>query len=287
METPKRRWTLWHWAALACTLTALLSGGMVVRDMIRSASEREANQALSQRVQKARTRPAPRQPDPDPAAVEEELPDAPLLAPSGRLLAYDGLWEENHDLAGWLTIDALDVDLPVLFTPEDPEHYLHRGFDGSYAYSGCLFLGEDWTPEGSHAIIYGHNMKDGGMFGNLDRYKSREFALLHPTLRFDTLTEEREYAVAAAFYAQAYSAGAPGGFRYYQYTDLSEEAVFDEYLRQVREAALYDTGAEIQFGDRLLTLSTCSYHRKNGRFVVVAVQLPADQKSLPDSLEVP
>ena len=159
-----------------------------------------------------------------------------------------------------------------MYTPSDTEYYLHRAFDGSYAASGSLFLGEGWTADANHAIVYGHNMKNGTMFGELDRYQSLEYARDHPDIRFDTLREERTYTVLAAFYSRAYGPGDTNAFRYYQYTDLSDEETFEEYLAQVRSAALYDTGAEVQFGDRLLTLTTCSYHRKNGRFVVVACQ---------------
>ena len=59
-------------------------------------------------------------------------------------------------------------------------------------------------------------------------------------------------------------------FRYYQYTDLSNSDRFNEYVEQIKVSALYDMDIESQPGDQLLTLSTCSYHTKSGRFVVVA-----------------
>ena len=89
-------------------------------------------------------------------------------------------------------------------------------------------------------------------------------------IRFDTLFVRGEYEVVAAFYAKVYDAGGQEGFRYYQYTDLSSPERFQEYVTQVQAAALYDTGITAQYGDQLLTLSTCSYHTDNGRFVVVA-----------------
>ena len=70
-------------------------------------------------------------------------------------------------------------------------------------------------------------------------------------------------------------------FRYCQYADLSQQEVFDNYLAQVRRATLYDTGVEAAFGDRILVLSTCSYHTENGRFAVAAKQR-TDLKQLPD-----
>lgn len=64
-----------------------------------------------------------------------------------------------------------------------------------------------------------------------------------------------------------------GRFRYYYYTDLSDQADFEYYVNNVKERALYDTGVEVSWGDELLTLSTCSYHVKNGRLVVVAKRI--------------
>lgn len=76
----------------------------------------------------------------------------------------------------------------------------------------------------------------------------------------------------AAFYAQA-NGVEQDVFPYYQYTDLTSEKVFDEYLQQTSGVALYDTGVTAEYGDVLITLSTCSYHAENGRFVVVAREM--------------
>lgn len=267
----KYRWNAWQWAALVCAALFFFSGAMLVGSEAQSAKEQKANQELAQRVHEAE--PVPSAPGaPPPAIMSEEPEPSSPYAPSGNLLAYDGLWQENHDLAGWLSIEALGIDLPVMYTPSKPDHYLRRSFDGGYALSGSLFLGEGWDPEGSYAIIYGHNMNDGSMFGTLSLYQNLEYAQEHPAIQFDTLTEKREYTVLAAFYSQAYNASHTGVFRYYQYTGLEDQEAFEDYLRQVRAAALYDTGASVQYGDRLLVLTTCSSHRKDGRFVVVAYQ---------------
>lgn len=270
MGDASRRGDGWRWAAVLCAAAFLVSGAVLVRDALQSRRELDANQQLARRVREAReiALPAPAVPDPDRGEPGK-------FAPSGSLEVYNELWQENHDLAGWLSVEGLELELPVMYTPEDTQYYLHRSFDGSYAYSGCLFLGEGWTPEGNYAIIYGHNMKNGTMFSRLHEYQDPAFAQEHPVIRFDTMTEEREYAVLGAFYSQAYTAQDAGVFRYYQYDNLDEPEDFARYVVQVREAALYDTGVEVRYGDRLLALSTCSYHQKNGRFVVVAVQKAA------------
>lgn len=275
MVNPPKGRRFWQLAAALCAALALLSVTMLARELSRAAAERDANRALARRrieaVQSAL---------PPPSPDGEEEPEAseasePLYAPSGRLLAYDALCQENPDLAGWLIAEGLDADLPVMYTPEDPEAYLHRAFDGSYASGGCLFLGEGWEAEGRYAIIYGHHMRDGTMFGRLEDYRTLEYALAHPTLRFDTTTEERTYTVLAAFYSRVYSEDdGPESFRYYRYTSLEDPETFQKFLRQVRSAALYDTGVQVGEDSRILVLSTCSYHQKDGRFVVVACQTP-------------
>lgn len=270
-----------QYAAAVCLAAGLLFAGLTVHDLAQESRERAANQLLAEQAQAARqsTVPevtadaAPAAPEPlVPPPDEPEPPVLPLYAESGNLLAYDALQQANGDLAGWLLMEGAEIDLPVMYTPEDPEYYLHRGFDGSYAFSGCLFLGGDWSPDGNCAIIYGHNMRNGTMFGQLSRYRTLEYAQEHPLLRFDTLTEEREYAVAAAFYSRAYSQEDSGVFRYYRLEGLDQQDAFEDYLRQVRAIALYDTGLDVEFGDRLLVLSTCSSYTENGRFVVIACQ---------------
>lgn len=184
---------------------------------------------------------------------------------------YEALWEQNHDLAGWLYIDDTRIDYPVMYTPDDPEYYLHRAFDRSDANSGSLFIDGSYSADGNSLLIHGHHMKDKSMFGSLTDYKSYDFAATHSVIHFDTLTEERNYEVLAAFYWDPSYDPETEPFRYYEYSDLSSQEIFDEYISRVRACAIYDTGVSVSYGDHILTLSTCNYHANNGRFVVVAV----------------
>ena len=205
---------------------------------------------------------------PEQIADEVGAPDAPSRMPM--LSAYAPIYEQNEDFFGWIEIEETEVNYPVMYTPEDPEFYLHRAFDRSEAYSGVPFLAADCFAGCGNLIVYGHNMKNGTQFATIPKYKDKAFWEAHPTVRFDTLYETGIYDIVAAFYSQAYPDDAMGVFRYYQYTDIREEDAFTEYVRQVKAAALYETGVEPQYGDQLLTLSTCEYHKTDGRFVVVA-----------------
>ena len=108
------------------------------------------------------------------------------------------------------------------------------------------------------------------MFGSLPDYANSSYWQEHPVIHFDTLYEQREYEVVAAFYSRLYGLSETDVFRYYDYKDLSDPLIFEEYMLQVKDAAIYDTGISAEYGDQILVLSTCNYHTDNGRFVVVA-----------------
>lgn len=240
----------------------LVSAGLLVRDLARSARERRANEQLAQL-----------------AAGEAAIPAAPPADDGGEERPpernYLPLVEQNSDMAAWLQIPDTEIDYPVMYTPEDPEHYLHRAFDGSSSVSGCLFVGEGSAPDSSHVMIYGHCMRNGTMFGSLEDYADPAYAEAHPVIRYDVVapdgTYHRDtYEVMAAFYSRVYRTDETGVFRFYYCADLSAPEDFDSYVAQVEEAALYDTGVTAAYGDRLLTLVTCDYYTSNGRFVLVA-----------------
>ena len=110
------------------------------------------------------------------------------------------------------------------------------------------------------------------MFGSLPNYQTQDYAEEHSVIRYDTLAEAEEYELLSAFYTEINSDQEESGFRYYEYTDLSDPMVFKEYISQVKNKSLYDSDTEAVYGDKILTLSTCSYHTEDGRFVIVAVK---------------
>ena len=251
---------LWLGALLICGAVFLGSLWYLIGNFAEGQREKAANDRLAAGVQRAESLIA---------LGDLLLPDKEETAmPS--VNRYQWLANLNPDFCGWLSVAETDLDYPVMYTPKEPEHYLRRGFDGKYAASGSLFIGEGSAPDSSHVVVYGHNMKNGAMFGALMPYAKKDYWQAHPVISFTTLKKAGQYEVIGAFYSQVYTDGDEDVFRYYRYTDLTKETVFNEYIRQVKAAALYDTGVTVQYGDDILTLSTCSYHTDDGRFVVVA-----------------
>ena len=201
-------------------------------------------------------------------------PPQPHGAGGGAILPqYYALSEQNADVIGWIRIDGTKVDYPVMHTPKDPLLYMHAGLDRAYSYSGLPFLDAWNDPRGDaqNLIVYAHNMRNGTMFGTLPKYESRRYWQTHPTVTFDLLSEEREYEVVGAFRSELSAGDADGadGFICYDYIDLSDINRFREYVRAVKEASLYETGITPEWGDQLLTLSTCSYYAGSDTFALV------------------
>lgn len=180
-------------------------------------------------------------------------------------------YERNADIGGWLTVEKTRIDCPVMYTPEDEEKYIYADFDGNFKIAGSFFIDDGCSldPESDNIIIYGHNMKDGSMFGSLKSYQYESYWKEHPVIKFSTLYEEREYEVISAFYDRVYYKDETC-FKFYQFIDAEDEDHFNEVIAQFKAKAMYDTGVTAEYGDRLITLVTCSFHVDNGRFVVVA-----------------
>ena len=157
-------------------------------------------------------------------------------------------------------------------TPQDSEFYLHKNFDKQYDANGLPFLDANCDPddEQSNLMIYGHHMKSGLMFKHLMDFQTKEFYQKHKTVLLDTLYDEREYEIVAAFYSQIYKENRDDVFKYYNYIGHLSKKQFNTYVKNIKSLSLYDTGVTSEYGEQLLTLVTCAYHVENGRFVVVA-----------------
>lgn len=197
-----------------------------------------------------------------------EAPEIPLTEEETVLPEYGELFLQNPDMAGWISIAGTNVNYPVMQTKDEPNFYLKHNFEKEYSDLGVPCVQEDCDLAASdNLVIYRHHIKGQKMFGALESYKDKGFYEEHKTIQFDTLTQHGEYEIVAVFKTVAYSSE---GFRYYDFVNAEDEEDFNAYVDRNRELALYDTGVTAEYGDRLITLSTCEYSAQNGRLVVVA-----------------
>jgi len=179
---------------------------------------------------------------------------------------YGELFAQNPDMIGWIAIDGTAINYPVMQTPDRPNFYLHRNFEGRRCKFGVPYIFEyaSIDPQSHNITIFGHNMRNDRMFGSLRNFRCADFLREHPIIRFDTRAGFGEYEIFAVFTVQ------PQHFDYHLFVDAGNEAEFYRFVQRVRELSLHDTNVIVTYGDRLITLSTCEYSRPNNRLVVVA-----------------
>lgn len=196
---------------------------------------------------------------------DQELPEV--------LDEYKNLVNKNKKLIGWLKIDDTNINYPVMQTTNN-EYYLDHNLNQEYDKNGSIFMDKDCDvlKPSTNTILYGHHMKSGQMFGKLDLYSSEDYYKKHKYIQFDTIYEKGIYEVMYVFRSKIYSEEEIV-FKYYQFIDALSQQEFDSYMQEMAAMSFYDTGVTAQYGDELLTLSTCDYYVNDGRFVVVAKRI--------------
>lgn len=188
---------------------------------------------------------------------------------------YDDYFTTYPDIAAWFQIPGTNIDYPVMWTPGDETYYLYRNYDGSDNINGSLLLDTDSSlaPLTTNLIIHGHNMKSGAMFGTLPKYKDESYYEQHKEMLLYTPDGERTYEIVAVFRSQVFKKS-DTCFKFYKFFQADTEEEFYDFYDNIKALSLYDTGVTAEFGDHFITLSTCVSHVENGRFVVVAKEVP-------------
>lgn len=204
------------------------------------------------------------------AELEQKVEDQKEEKPLTPKEKYGTFKEKNQDFIGWLTIEGTKVDYPIMQS-EEPNYYLHRDFNGKESRYGTPYVGEgcDWK-KSDNVIIYGHHTRYGTMFTDVAKYARKQFYEQHKTIQFDTLKEFGTYEIVAALKV---SLTDKNHFRYYDFKDASSKEEYDSFISACKKRALYETGVSAEYGDRLITLSTCEYTLNEGRLVVVAKKI--------------
>lgn len=196
-----------------------------------------------------------------------------------RMLQVEELQKENDEIVGWLEIEDTNINYPVLQTI-DNDYYMTRDYMQEHSENGSLFLDKNynWDIPSSNLLIYGHNKSNGQMFSDLLKYANKEFYENHTKIRFTTEEEDAEYEILSVFYSRVYYKSEKNVFRYYFFVNAENEKEYDDFVNNAKKVSLYDTGVEAEFGDQLITLSTCEYSQEDGRFAVVAKKIIKEKK---------
>ncbi|MDO4862966.1 MAG: class B sortase [Ruminococcus sp.] len=208
------------------------------------------------------------------------------------------LLKQNKDIVGWIKIDQTKVDYPIVQDPgEVPEgvpyyggeahevnsYYLERGVDRTYHREGSIFMdfrdnfGSIEDEQSENIVLYGHNMANNTMFGSIRRYRQDyEFFKAAPFIELSSNYRDYDYVICCCAITSGHTYT---DFGYWDMEELDDEETFNEYMTLARGRQLFDTGIDVRYGDKLLTLSTCYADEDNSRFIIIARRLRDGEKS--------
>ena len=199
----------------------------------------------------------------DPAASAEEALPEPQAAFSQLLAA-------NPETVAYL--DAADT-IEFAVVQRDNEYYLTHNFFGEDTPEGTAFLdeGNSIWPLDEHILIHGHNMRDGSVFGDLDHFRDLEFLQENSIITFNTLYENGLYVPFAVFDMSA----TPGDQHYVDMRVFNFESDEDflNFAFEAKDRSIFDIPVDVERGDHILSLVTCSYDDDNGRLIVMSRSL--------------
>jgi len=184
----------------------------------------------------------------------------------------------NSDLIGWIRVNET-IDYPMVWRDDDNDFYMNHDYDGKASNSGWIFLDKrnDMYMTDDHLLIYGHNMRLGDMFGDLDLYRELSYVKEHPIIELQSAyeTEPRKYVIMAMFDASMNKDHSS----YIKITRFNFDIPEDKtaYIDEITRRSIFDLPCETTADDQLITLVTCSYSQPNGRFLITARELREDE----------
>ena len=210
------------------------------------------------------------------AVTERDADSAEVAGPNAQLkppieVDFDKLKSVNEDVVGWIYVDALpDISYPIV-KGKDNQTYLHQTYEKNYNFAGTIFVDYENSGDFSdcNTLVYGHNMKNGSMFGHLKKFREDD-KLYKQDKYFWILTPERNYRYKII---TAYTTGVNSD-TYTLFKGPGEE--FEKYLETIKGYSEIQTDdTDLTIKDRIVTLSTCTGNEST-RFVVQGKRVDAE-----------
>ncbi|MCI9409579.1 MAG: class B sortase [Oscillospiraceae bacterium] len=192
----------------------------------------------------------------------------------------------NPDTVGWVHIDNTNISMPVVHRSgsDGNEYYLKVAFDGSSNKAGTIFMDSrnvmDAHNRSDNIVLYGHNQRDKTMFGDLGYYKKDlQYYSEHPVIQFSSNYRTDTYKIFAFFVTPVLESQTSDGvvFDYHNYLDFKSEADYNAFMDNIMLRTQIITPVDVEYGDKFLTLSTCSNEFEPSRFVVFARRVREDE----------
>lgn len=184
---------------------------------------------------------------------------------------FEELWKQNPDAYAWIRIPGTQVDYPVLQSDEDRNYYLDHTIDGTEGLPGSIYTEgpSSKTFDENNVIIYGHNMRNGTMFGELIKYNDKSFMTQNPYVYLYLPDRTLKYQLfASVVYSNEYLP------KKYDFVNQdSYQAFINEIINIKGKDSYVDKAIEVTPDDKVITLSTCIGDQPDNRHLILAVKV--------------
>jgi len=175
---------------------------------------------------------------------------------------FNTLKEINSDVMGWIKLEDSNIDYPIVYA-SDNDYYLKHLIDGTENNSGTLFVDarnqHDFLD--TNTVIYGHHMRNGSMFADVENYKDSDYYSTHKEIVIETPSAKWiMYPVAGIV---------TDGFDDYIKFNFASDDEYSQYVNYFVENSTFVSDETINSGDKMMLLSTCSYDVYEGRYVLI------------------
>lgn len=191
--------------------------------------------------------------------VEESIEQDEIQPLNYNPIKWDELKIINDDIVGWID-DGQTINYPI-FQYQDNKYYLNHDLYGNESKHGSIFLNtyndEKFCDDVSG--IYGHHMKDGTMFSTICKYKDQKYFEEHQTMMLYTLNGSYEVLLFGGVIV-------PNSYAFIGNFETKDD--FEIWLKNVIKNSTFTSDIEVEYGDRIIYFSTCTYEFSNARYIL-------------------
>ena len=170
---------------------------------------------------------------------------------------FDSLKQKNSDTIAWLKVNGTSIEYPIVKTTNN-DFYMTHSFDKSYNSAGWVFMDykDKFDGTDNNMVIYGHNRRDGSMFGTLKNILTEEWQNNTDNFIIPLITENEksEYRVFSVYRIEKED--------YYITTNFGTDNEFQKFIDKIKSRSVKDFEIDVTTNDNVLTLSTCADNNK-------------------------
>ena len=185
--------------------------------------------------------------------IKEETNKSIIKKDTTYQIDFNNLKKQNSDTVAYLKVNNTNIDY-IIVKGKDNDFYLNHDFNKNYNVAGWVFATyqNEMDETDKNIVIFGHNMRDGNMFGTLKNILKGKWYNNEKNLTIKLITEKNAYNYKIFSIYQIKPED------YYINTEFNNDNEYEQFLKTIEGRSIKNFNIELNKNDQILTLSTCS-----------------------------